>query len=280
MYNKGIVAVGDICNNTNTLAQKQEGRLHYYNFIEASGWLPSISEARFRRAMEIRDSFIANIPQQRSTIVPHAPYSVSVALWEKLQASFENEVVSIHNQETVFEDEFFMNGTGDFNRMYALMKISNDHHLPAGLSSLQSYYRKMQKASSVILVHNSFTKQEDIQFIKQQWQDFERTSFCVCVNANQYIENAMPPIDLLRENKCRIVLGTDSLASNHSLDIMSEIKTIRKHFPGIPFSEMLQWATSNGAKALEMNNLGSFEKGKKPGLVLVNEKDFTARRLI
>jgi cytosine/adenosine deaminase-related metal-dependent hydrolase len=61
---------------------------------------------------------------------------------------------------------------------------------------------------------------------------------------------------------------------------MSEIKTIRKHFPAIPFSEILQWATSNGAKALEMESLGSFEKGKKPGLVLVNENEFTARRLL
>lgn len=38
MIENGIVAVGDICNNTLTLQQKKKEQLHYYNFIEASGW--------------------------------------------------------------------------------------------------------------------------------------------------------------------------------------------------------------------------------------------------
>ena len=35
---------------------------------------------------------------------------------------------------------------------------------------------------------------------------------------------------------------------------------------------MLQWATINGARALQMDDeLGSFEKGKRPGVVLIEE---------
>ena len=151
MKQSGIVAVGDICNNTSTLAQKQKGNLHYYNFIESSGWLPDVSEARFERARALLKAFsqqsaIANRQSEmapNNSIVPHAPYSVSGNLWNQIQPHFQNKVVSIHNQETAFEDEFFLKGSGDFNRMYQLMKISNEHHEPTKKTSLQSYYQNL-----------------------------------------------------------------------------------------------------------------------------------------
>jgi cytosine/adenosine deaminase-related metal-dependent hydrolase len=71
-----------------------------------------------------------------------------------------------------------------------------------------------------------------------------------------------------------IILGTDSLASNHQLDILEEIKTIVKIFPGIETETLLKWATINGANALQMENeIGSFEKGKKPGIILIENTD-------
>ena len=303
MKRGGIVAVGDICNNTSTLAQKQKNILRYYNFIESSGWLPTVSGARFETAKRLSDAFreqSANDHQQiNCSIVPHAPYSVSHDLWLKLQPEFRNKVVSIHNQETVFEDEFFLKGTGDFERMYALMKIDNAHYQPTAKSSLQSYFHKLSGAEKIILVHNTFTRQEDLDFVRKangEWSVMNseskssqpqtpnsklQTFFCLCVNANQYIENALPPINLLRENNCTLVLGTDSLASNWSLSIADEMKSIRKHFPAITLDEMLRWATINGATALGFEKqLGSFEKGKRPGCVLLSEKDLEVRRLL
>jgi cytosine/adenosine deaminase-related metal-dependent hydrolase len=84
----------------------------------------------------------------------------------------------------------------------------------------------------------------------------------------------MPPVELLRSEKANIVIGTDSYASNWSLNILDELKTIQQHHPQIPVSEMLGWATINGACALQMDkHLGSFEKGKKPGVVLIKGMD-------
>jgi len=284
MLQNGIVAVGDICNNNLTISQKKKQRLHYYNFIEASGWLPAVSQMRFERAKNLFDEFsVLNVP---CSMVPHAPYSVSENLWEKIQPYYENKTVSIHNQETAFEDEFFLKGSGDFLRMYELMKIDNTRHQPTRKSSLQSYFDRLAKAKNSILVHNTFTKQEDIDYIKLQtspdsYQDELQTFFCLCANANKYIEDVLPPIELLRKNNCSIVLGTDSLASNWSLNILDEIKTIRKNFPSISLEEILQWATSNGAKALQMNQqLGSFERKKKPGAVLINEEGLSAKRVM
>ncbi|GAC1531191.1 MAG: hypothetical protein NVS3B15_10530 [Sediminibacterium sp.] len=113
-------------------------------------------------------------------------------------------------------------------------------------------------------------------------------SWCICINANLYIENALPPIPLLRNNNCQLVLGTDSLASNRSLSILDELKSITRHFPDVPLAELLQWATLNGARALQMNDiLGSFEKGKQPGVIVIEHlkngrisEHSTVRRMI
>ncbi|MGZ3937414.1 MAG: amidohydrolase family protein [Flavisolibacter sp.] len=280
MLQNGIVAVGDICNNSLTVTQKRQGRLAYYNFIEASGWLPSVSQLRFERAKAVAGEF--EELDQPYSIVPHAPYSVSENLWREILPFFENKTVSIHNQETAFEDEFFQKGTGDFIRMYEMMKIDNSHHLPGKASSLQSYFDKLQGARNAILVHDTFMQEEDVDYIKRNTQNATlKTFICLCVNANRYIEDAFPPIQMFRRNSCNIVLGTDSLASNWSLNILDEIRTIRKTFPAIPLEELLSWATINGARALNMHNrLGSFEKGKTPGIVVLDEKALTAKRLL
>ena len=95
--------------------------------------------------------------------------------------------------------------------------------------------------------------------------------WCLCVNANLYINNLLPPIDLFRKNRLPIVLGTDSLASNDSLSILEEIKSIRKAFPDIPQAELLTCATKNGAEALNIEtDFGSFEAGKTPGLIHIS----------
>ncbi|NTS39661.1 amidohydrolase family protein [Flavisolibacter sp. BT320] len=319
MIRNGIVAVGDICNTNTTLAQKQKRNLFYYNFIEASGWLPAGAPVRFQAVKNLYDEFASQLTPNTKhqtpnlSLVPHAPYSVSENLWTALQPFFSGKVVSIHNQETRFEDEFFLQGTGDFQRMYSLMKIDNNHHQPTKRSSLQSYFEKLKGAANVILVHNTFTKEEDVVYVKRETandrgetlngreESFKpqaansehrtlnikhrtsnpQTFFCLCVNANQYIEKALPPVEMLRQQGANIVLGTDSLGSNWSLNIVDEIKTLRKHFPQIPLEEMLTWATSNGAKALGIDGrLGSFEKGKKPGVVVLAEAELVVDRVL
>ena len=49
MLQCGIVAVGDICNNTFSLRQKENNNLHYKNFIEVSGWHPRCCRSPVRK---------------------------------------------------------------------------------------------------------------------------------------------------------------------------------------------------------------------------------------
>ncbi len=180
---------------------------------------------------------------------------------------------SLHNQETDFEDHFLGHKKGDFTRLYELLKVDTSFYHPTGKSSLQSVAHHFAGAKQVLLVHDTFTKEADLDFIAAL-SNLQQTQyhFCLCVNANLYINKALPPIELLRQKNCSLVLGTDSLASNHQLSILAEIKTIQANYPQIPLTEILQWATFNGAKALGFENrLGSFEKGKQPGMVWIKE---------
>ena len=157
-------------------------------------------------------------------------------------------------------------------RLYEYLHVNLDFFSATGKSSLQSVASNFAGASKTLLVHDVFTNQTDIQFIKElSIEQQNQFYYCLCINANQYISKALPPIDLFRKNNCQVVVGTDSLASNHQLNILDELKTISKHFLSIPLEEQLQWATLNGAQALGFEQLGSFEKGKKPGILLIDQ---------
>jgi len=268
MLQNGIVAVGDISNNSLSIIQKRKRNLRYYNFIETSGWLPEIAHLRFEKSKFIFDEFEYN--HLTASIIPHAPYSVSQNLWNEIRPFFRGKTVAIHNQENADEDLFFVEGKGAFTKMYEKMKINNSFYRPGKRGSVESYFKNFSSAKSVILVHNTFTKQQDLDYIRESKSKDQLVSFCFCPNANLYIENVLPAVNLFLINRVNIILGTDSLASNHQLNILEEIKTILKAFPEIKTETLLKWATSNGAKALQMEKeLGTFESGKKPGVILI-----------
>ena len=283
MREQGIVAVGDISNNAMTTAQKAKRNLAYYTFVEISGWKPEIAEPRFSNAKKVMEAFggittdtssnalPSSMNPLQASFSPHAPYSVSRELWEMMMPHFEGNTVTIHNQETPAENELFRSGNGAFVEMYQAMNIDQAHFTPTGKNSLPSYFPQLQKAKNVLLVHNTTTTEADMDFATATAKANQQSLYyALCVNANLYIENALPPIELLRNKKSNIVLGTDSLSSNHQLSILSEMQTIAKNFPKIPLAEMLQWATYNGAKALQLDSqFGSFEIGKKPGVIVI-----------
>jgi aminodeoxyfutalosine deaminase len=286
MLKNGIVAVGDICNTADTRFLKSAKHLNYYNLIEVLGWSPGQANSRFEIAKKTAAQFVeSGTDEKYLSLNPHAPYSVSEELWNLMKPGFKDKTITIHNQESNAENEFFMNTSGDLNRMYSLMKIDSSHFKAPGRRSLPYYLPMLKSASRILLVHNTYTNEEDLI----EAGDFNNNLvFCFCPNANIYIENQLPDIPLFLKHKARIVLGTDSLASNHQLSILEEMKTIKKAFPKTPSSEMLLWATSNGAFALSLEeNLGDFRKGKMPGIVLIEntaEEEITdlstSRRLI
>ncbi len=283
MLRNGIVATGDICNTTNTLPVKQQGLMYYHNFIEATGFVEQTAERRMEESRKIFEQFAAlyAIPIESNSIVPHAPYSVSPRLFNLITHFPGNHLLTMHNQESLAENEFFGSGGGDFTRLYKSLKIDISFFKPSNKSSLQYCISHFLPNQTVILVHNAITSLEDVALLTGIPSPRANFYFCLCPNANLYIGNPLPDIDMLRNSSIPIVVGTDSLASNHHLNIVAELKAIHEHFPHISIPELLGWATVNGAQALDVGNyLGSFEKGRRPGIILIGNKLDSVKRLL
>ena len=270
MIENGIVAVGDICNTTHSLNQKLKNNLYYHNFIEVSGFVPSKAKERFNEGMKVFESFQEIYPNQTS-LVPHAPYSVSENLFQLIQEQSSNQILSIHNQESEAENEFFLSKSGDFIRLYQELGIDLSFFSPTKKTSLSSCINYLKNASKTILVHDVFINKSDIELTKICSLE-SKTQFylCCCVLANRYISSRMPDEFIFQNNLDDIVIGTDSLASNQSLNILSEIKSIKQAYPHVSEFKLLQSATYNGAVALNIEHqFGSLQKGKQPGVILI-----------
>ena len=282
----GIVAVGDICNTTDTLEVKKESRIAWTNFVEVLSFRDETAAERVAHYTRVRDSFrILDDPGYRgdrlprASLVPHAPYSISPRSFQLINEASRGEVISMHNQETPAEDELYRTGQGDFRRLFGFFGNDAPPNPVTGQSSLRSVLPYFTGGQTMLLVHNTCTTEEDLQHAAVMARDSSLDLFyCLCPNANLYIENRLPPVKSLLETGAQIVLGTDSLSSNYQLSIAEEIKTLRAHFPEIALETMLGWATLGGARALKRDDLlGSFEKGKRPGVVLLDENLWPAR---
>jgi cytosine/adenosine deaminase-related metal-dependent hydrolase len=290
MYHSGIVAVGDICNSTDSIAVKKSSKILWHNFIEVSGFVGETANARLEAMKLVSDQFKNELPFQPKTLSPHAPYSVSKKLFHLLNEHTEAQLITIHNQESADEDELYLAKQGGFLDLYNNFEIDISSFEPTGKSSVQSWQPYFNKQQSILSVHNTYTSKSDIDFlIKYSEKHSSLFSYCICINANDYIEQKNPPIEMLMNSDCNVVIGTDSLASNHQLNILEELKTIQlSNNPIFPLSILLKWATINGAKALQLDSLvGSFEKGKKPGVVLIENipqfqlnQQSSARRIV
>jgi cytosine/adenosine deaminase-related metal-dependent hydrolase len=269
MLDNGIMAVGDICNTADTVAQKALGRLYYHNFIETMGFVEEGAAARFAHSLAVFNAFAEayQLPIESNSIVPHAPYSVSGALFRLIAGFPGNHLLTIHNQESETENEWLLSGKGDFLRLYAALGLDVSFYQGTGKRSLESFLPYFYRNQSLILVHNVATGAEDVRAARAGGPDLY---FCLCPNANLYISGQLPDVELLQRQGCRIVIGTDSLASNHQLSILEELKTLQRAFPGLPTPTLLQWATAGGAEALQAEGvLGTFAAGKQPGVVLI-----------
>ncbi|WP_183575290.1 amidohydrolase family protein [Mucilaginibacter sp. X5P1] len=270
MYDNGIVAVGDISNNNVTIPIKAKSKLYYHTFVEVLGFLPHNADELYANGLMLLDEF----RPQSCSITPHAPYSVSKELFrliKKYSDSGVKNLLSIHNQECDDENKFFRYKLGKFNELYEFFGMDTSHFKPQARNSMQSIIPLLTSKQDILMVHNTCTNLKDIYFLKR----FDRKiNWCFCPNANLYIENRVPKINLFIDQGFNITLGTDSLASNTKLCVLHEMKTIQQKFPTISTAKLMEWGTINGAQFLGIDNeKGSLEPGKSPGLNLITNMD-------
>ncbi len=273
MHNRGVIAVGDIANTTDTLDLRMLDLMHIHTFVECMGFTETYARQRFAYAEQILGQFAAQRKVEKSlrqSLVPHAPYSVSVPLFRMIaDAAGQGLLMSIHNQESEAENSFYRDKSGAVIDLLEGLGIDHDFFKPSGTSSIRAYLSHFNVASPFILVHNTCTTADDAAFA-QSWLD--NCYWCLCPNANLYIENALPDVPMLAQGGgTNICIGTDSLASNDRLCILSELVTLKNHFPELTWETLYRWGTSNGATALQMPDLGRIKPGARPGIIQVTD---------
>jgi aminodeoxyfutalosine deaminase len=285
MYDNGIVAVGDIGNTADTAFVKSKSKIQWQNFVEVLSFTDAKAEENFKHyqtvAKELESVLSTSNILYRTSLVPHAPYTISPKTFQLINEATANQIISIHNQEHPAEDELYKTGGGDFLKLFKIFNIYSSPFPVTGKSSIRSYLPYFNKGQTIFLIHNTYMSEEDIVWANEYASvNNLKLIYCLCINANLYIENKTPPVELLMKHDCHIVLGTDSYSSNWQLSIGKEMEVLLQHTT-ISKEQILQFATINGAKALQWDKvLGSFEKDKKPGVVLLKEDLSVSNRLL
>ena len=266
MWEKGIQAVGDICNNDSTFAIKNKSKIRYHSFIEIFSMQKEEAEKTFSDGISLLKKAIAS--HQNASLIPHAPYSSSSKLFELIKTYHQQKpsLWSIHNQESESENEMFVHRSGKLLNMFTQKGIDMSWFSSTGANSLQTISKYFPLKSKILLVHNTFTNVSDIKFLKEN-NFFDRVWLSLCSKANLFIEGQLPDVAMLQEQNCRITIGTDSLASNNTLSVLDELIEIQNAFPDISVESLLTFATKNGAEYFGWNDLGSFTRNTKPGII-------------
>jgi aminodeoxyfutalosine deaminase len=285
MFNNGTVAVGDIGNTADTALIKSKSKIRWQNFVEVLGFYDAKADVNMQQyqnvANTLKDALHSSQISHRTSFVPHAPYSVSAKTFQLINEATPGQIISIHNQENTAEDELYKTGGGDFLKLFRVFGIDASPFPVTGKSSIRSYLPFFNNGQTIFLVHNTFMPEEDIVWANEYaTTNGLKLVYCLCPNANLYIENKTAPVALFQKHNCELVLGTDSYSSNWQLSIAKEIQALLQHTT-VSTEQALQMSTINGAKALQWDNeLGSFEKGKKPGVVLIAEDFSSSERIV
>ena len=120
-------------------------------------------------------------------------------------------------------------------------------------------------APNVLLVHLTDARDDELARVAESGA---RAVFCP--RSNLYIEGKLPPLIAARRAGIEAALGTDSLASNASLDVLAEARALSDRFSSVPASEFLTMATWYGARALGRVDLGRIAKGARPGIAAID----------
>jgi len=181
---------------------------------------------------------------------PHAPYTCSDEYLKKVsQIAYDRGMtVNIHLKEAARERD-----------MYSFAKLGE-----LGMFK-----------NNTLAVHCVYLTDDDIKVISENGVNIIHNP-----SSNLKLANGVAPITELLEKNVRISLGTDSVASNNSLDIWREMllsallhKGIKNDPLAIPAKLSWKFATINGAQALGFEKVGKIEPEYKADLILVNLDD-------
>jgi len=209
-------------------------------------------------------------------ISPHSPYTVSQKALEKLNAFARDAGLDfcMHVAESKAEEQYLKSGSGPIVDLFkSKFKLPLEIKPPS--SSPVAYLKNVGARHAVPLLNNRFTAIHAVQVSETDLTILKDAGSRVvlCPVSNQNLAVGLPPVDLYQEAAFGFALGTDSLASNSSLDIVKEAAFTSDNFD-IGAKDLLKALTINGAKALGLGEkTGSIEAGKEADVIVITGGD-------
>jgi cytosine/adenosine deaminase-related metal-dependent hydrolase len=259
----GTGLVGDV---TNTLASYQPlaaSPLHAAVLFEQIGFKAADPGKQAAAARAQIERLAANA-RLRSSVVPHAPYSVSPGLLRAI-AALDPPVTSIHLGESAEELEFLNDGTGAWRGVLESLGAWDAGWMPPRCGPVEYIARAGLLNDRLVAVHGLQLTGEELSRLAAA-----DATLVTCPRSNVWTGAGTPPIARFYESGVRVAVGTDSLASVDDLNIFSELAVMRTLAPGVPASRLLESATRAGAQALGFSGeLGVIAPGHRAELIAV-----------
>lgn len=217
-----------------------------------SPWAADADEY-FAKGLAVHDAY-QNHPLIRTAFAPHAPYSVTDAVFRRLQPlAQELELpVHIHLHETWDEIQ-------QSQAKHGIRPIERLAHL--GLLT-----------PSLVGVHMVHMEETELATYAQA-----QAHVVHCPESNLKLASGLSPVPRMLERGINVALGTDGAASNNDLDLFSDMRTaallakaVAANASALPAAQALRMATLNGAHALGIEGeVGSLEVGKSADMIAV-----------
>ncbi len=180
-------------------------------------------------------------------ISPHAPYTVHPELFASLieLAVSRKAVVAMHLAETQDERELLRDGKGRFVDFLTKLDLWDPATFP-GDRSIRDFLEQLVRVPRALAIHGNFFSHDDIQFVARH----ANLATVYCPRTHAFFGHPPHPIRQLLAAGARVVLGTDSRASNPDLSLWKELQFVAMNFPEISIPRLLGMATTDAADSL------------------------------
>lgn len=194
---------------------------------------------------------------------PHAPYTASIELYRLARRCSELHQMpfTTHIAESLEEQEMFLYAKGALHDF--LRQLGRDNSDCGQGSALSHLLEQGALNTNCLAVHLNYLQDYDWPALVQSG-----ASVVHCPKCHTYFGHRRFPLEEMRRNGINLCLGTDSLASNNTLDLRSEIREAQSHFPEVPAHEWFKMVTVNPAKVLQQEGrLGVIAPGACADLI-------------
>ncbi len=270
----GTTTVGDIVRGDVGDSSQRYAALRCFEFHELIG----LRAGQVAEQVEAARQYLTapHRPSSRITrgLSPHAPYTAAPELVRQVAelARQQRLTVAMHLAESSEELRLLAHRDGPFRDLLERFGIWDQEAFPGGIRPLD-YLRILQQAHRSLIIHGNFLTAEEWTLLARQRATM---SVVYCPRTHHYFRHPRYPLEEMLRAGVRVVLGTDSRASNPDLNLFRELQFAARHHAGVEPQCLLRMVTLDAAEALGCaDRVGSLERGKLADLAVVRLSDTT-----